>query len=306
MSVGEHEMRHDLLVYDSDDGFARFVGLFVEEGVEAGHPTVVVTGPRQRAVLTDTLTAADAEAVRFIDRDGFYTRPEKALADYDAILRGLFSQGADAVRLYGELPDHKVAEDWASWLRYEASLNRLFAGQPIWVTCGYDARRLPQEVLDGAWRAHREVHLHGWRENPHYEDPVHVARSLAPAYAELPSLRSLPVVEGEAALRHLLARELESAGVDADVASEMLAAAVAVLVNAQQHGGGLRSLRTGRVEGRFVCEIADAGPGLDDPFAGYLPPRRRGDPAGLWRARQLTAGLDLLSPGTGLTVRLWV
>ena len=37
MSVGEHEMRHDLLVYDSDDGFARYVGLFVEEGVEAGH-----------------------------------------------------------------------------------------------------------------------------------------------------------------------------------------------------------------------------------------------------------------------------
>ena len=37
-------MRHDLLVYDSDDGFARYVALFVEEGVEAGHPVVVVDG----------------------------------------------------------------------------------------------------------------------------------------------------------------------------------------------------------------------------------------------------------------------
>jgi anti-sigma regulatory factor (Ser/Thr protein kinase) len=131
-------------------------------------------------------------------------------------------------------------------------------------------------------------------------------RSLASPQPELHGLRTLPLVENAQTLRRLLARELAADAVAADVAEGMLTAAVAVLANAERHGGGLRGLRVGRAEGRFVCEIADGGPGLDDPFAGYAPPRRPGDPLGLWSARQLTQRLDLLSSESGLTVRLWV
>jgi hypothetical protein len=306
MSVGAHEMRHDLLVYDSDDGFARFLGLLVEEGVEAGQPVLVVTDSRRRTVLTDTLTGSDAEAVTFIDGDGFYTRPEAVLADYDAALAELLRTGADAVRIYGELPECKTAEEWGAWLRYEAIIERAFAGQPIWLTCGYDSRAVPPEVVDGAWRAHREVHWHGWRENPLYKDPAAIVRSLEPAHDELPGLRELPLVRDTSGFRKLLARELAADGVTHVAAAEMVEAAVAVLLNAERYGCGLRLLRAGRVGERFVCEISDAGPGLGDPFAGWVPPRRRGAPAGLWNARQLTRRLDLLSSPGGLTVRLWV
>jgi hypothetical protein len=305
MSIGEHEMRHDLLVYDSDYGFAGALGLFVEEGIEAGHPVLLVTNADRREVVTDTLSAADAEKVTFVDGDRFYTRPEAAIAGYDAKLRELLGAGAEAVRVYGELPHCRNAQERESWLRYEAIVNRAFAGQPVWVMCGYDTRALPAQVVDDAWRGDREVHAQGWCENPHYEDPEDVLRALAPAPVELAGLRSLPLVEDEGTLRRLLSRELASEGLDAETASRMLEAAAAVLDNAERYAGGLRSLRAGRSQDRFVCEMADGGPGLDDPFAGYTPPRKRRDPTGLWRARQLTARLDLLSSGTGLTVRLW-
>jgi hypothetical protein len=306
MSVCEHEMRHDLLVYDSDDGFAKYVGLFVEEGVEAGHPVVVVTDPRRRAILKDTLAGPDAEAVMFVDTDRLYTRPEAALASYEATLRGLLRSGAEAVRVYGELPVCDDPEQQASWLRYEAIIDHVFAAEPVWVTCGYDARALSWDVVDNAWRTHREVHLHGWRENPHYERPADLVRSLEPAPVELVGLRSLPLVENELTFRRLLARELAVDGVPPDAAAGMVVAAVAVLANAERHGGGLRGLRAGRAGDRFVCEIADEGPGFDDPFAGYVPPREPADPNGLWQARQLTKRLDLLPSDSGLTVRLWV
>jgi anti-sigma regulatory factor (Ser/Thr protein kinase) len=306
MSVGEHEMRHDLLVYDSDDGFARYVALFVEEGVESGQPVVVVTDSHLRAVLTDTLSASDAAAVTFRDRDEVYTRPEAALAAYDAALRALLRGGAEAIRVYGELPFCREPEQQIAWQRYEAIVNHVFAAQPVWVTCGYNARLLPPQIVDDAWRTHREVHSQGWCENPHYESAPDVVRSLAPAADALPGLRSLPLVEDEQAFRRLLAGELARDGVAGDRAAELLTASAEVLVNAERHGGGLRGLRAGRAEDRFVCEIADAGPGLDDPFAGYMPPRRRTDPVGLWTARQLTTRLDLLSSDSGLTVRLWI
>jgi hypothetical protein len=209
------------------------------------------------------------------------------------------------VRVYGELPERNDDEEWTAWLRYEAIVEHVFARYPVWVTCGYDSRAVPPWVIAGAWRAHRDVHSHGWRESPLYEDPAAIVRSLEPAHDELPGLRSLPLVEDEHGLRRLLARELVHKRVPAGAAADLLAAASDVLDNAQRHGGGLRGLRAGLAGDRFVCEISDCGPGIGDPFAGYAPPRRAGDPLGLWNARQRTRRLDLLSSESGLTVRLW-
>jgi anti-sigma regulatory factor (Ser/Thr protein kinase) len=83
-------------------------------------------------------------------------------------------------------------------------------------------------------------------------------------------------------------------------------AANEVLVNAWEYADGPDAVRVGLVNGSFVCEISDLGPGLDDPLAGYLPPiseQERG--AGLWVARQLVSRVELLSSAHGLTVRLW-
>ena len=77
--------------------------------------------------------------------------------------------------------------------------------------------------------------------------------------------------------------------------------------NARRHGGGVSRVRAGLVDGWFVCEIQDRGPGLDDPLAGYLPPRpKRARGTGLWVARRLVRRLELLENEPGLTVRLWL
>jgi anti-sigma regulatory factor (Ser/Thr protein kinase) len=80
-----------------------------------------------------------------------------------------------------------------------------------------------------------------------------------------------------------------------------------VLANAHRHGGKTLSVHFGRVGDRFVCEVSDDGPGIDDPLAGFLPPRPgHAHGAGLWVARQLTRQLELLPSPNGSSVRLWV
>jgi hypothetical protein len=66
-------------------------------------------------------------------------------------------------------------------------------------------------------------------------------------------------------------------------------------------------VRVGWVDGHFVCELSDRGEGLDDPLAGFVPPRPgAADGAGLWVARQLASRLELLTTqGGGLTTRVW-
>ena len=101
-------------------------------------------------------------------------------------------------------------------------------------------------------------------------------RSLEPPQPELPGLRSLPLVENAQTLRRLLARELAADGVDADAAEGMLRRRWRCSPMRSDTAAGCAACAPAGREDRFVCEIADGGPGLDDPFAGYIPPRRRG------------------------------
>ena len=54
---------------------------------------------------------------------------------------------------------------------------------------------------------------------------------------------------------------IATANVPESKALNMLLAANEVAVNAFEHAGGPEALRVGVVDGRFVCEISDRGPG---------------------------------------------
>lgn len=297
-------MRHDLFVYDADDGFAEHIVPFLAEGVAGGEPVIAVTDERLRTLLQDTL-GRDFEHVTYFDRDQFYSRPESVLAASDATVRSLIAGGAASARVYGELPLFDDPGEWRAWHRYEAVVNGAFAGQPVWLRCGYDARVVPAEAIETAWRTHEHVLADVWHESPHYRDAASAARALTPAPEPVGDLRELPLTTAPRAFRALLRGELAAAGLTAAAADELVAAAVEILANAERHGGGLRSIRAGRSGDAFVCELADAGHGFDDPLAGWVPPRGGPDHAGLWAARQLTSKLDLVSSPAGLTVRLW-
>jgi anti-sigma regulatory factor (Ser/Thr protein kinase) len=299
-------VRHRLLVYDSDEQFAEQLVPYLEAGLDEGEALVAVPGRATEPVLRDAL-GATSEKVTFHVCEDWYTRPEAALAKYDAAVRSLEREGAPGVRVAAELPPCSSRGDWDAWIRYEAIINRAFADRPVSLLCTCDSRTVPEDVLDSMRSTHPHLLPDGREHHAGYRDPEHVLRMLPPAPEPMPQLHDLAVDADARALRGALLRELVHAGVAPDQADAMVLATSEVVVNATRHGGGVRTLRVGGREGAFVCEVSDAGRGLDDPLAGYVPPcAPAANGAGLWVARQLTRRLDLMpSPEGGLTVRLW-
>lgn len=300
-------LRHDAFVYGDDGAFADRMVPFLETGLERGESIMAVTTRANCAVLRDALGSA-SEQVSFLDRDEWYVRPAHVVAAYDTTLRHRLLGGAPAVRVVGEVRFGSTPQEWAEWTAYEAILNRAFARRPVWIVCPYDARVLPETVVQGASETHPHSFADDRHASPHYREPEHVVRELTPEAAPLPELHDVPLDDdGLTGFRQRLRRETSAAGVSSAKADDLVLAASEVLANALRHGSGPPTLRAGIVDGRFVCEIADHGSGLADPLAGYVPPTPdRRDGAGLWVARQLTTRLELLSSTGGLTVRLWL
>jgi anti-sigma regulatory factor (Ser/Thr protein kinase) len=298
--------RHELYVYDDDRTFTERMTPFLDEGL-GGEEAVVVVTDRERFDALRGAIGPSAERMAFVDRATFYTRPLAALAAYDAHVRRALRDGAPAVRLFGELPFVDTREEWDEWVAYDAILNRAFAHHPAWVVCGYDARALPAAVVEGARRAHPKTFADTSRTGTSYEDPERLVPELLPAAMPVGRLACLPADGDARAIRERLAGAMSAAGVPEVEAVNMLLAVDEVVANARRHAAGPTAVRAGRVGERFVAEVTDAGPGLDDPLAGYLPPRPgHASGAGLWVARQVTRQLDLMSSPDGLTVRLWV
>jgi anti-sigma regulatory factor (Ser/Thr protein kinase) len=299
-------LRHDAFVYNSDEEFATGMARFLASGLDTGAAAVAVTSRGNWALLRDAL-GKQSSRVHFADRDDWYVRPAKALARYDAALRHHLSNGAASVHLLAEVQFGPTESEWDEWTAYEAIANHAFAHRPAWIVCPYDKRVLPASVVDDAWRTHPTVMTAERRPSALYEGIEDFVRALGPKHETLAGLDPLPHAPDAQTFRDLLAFRLADAGIQGSLKLDMLVAANEVFANGSSHGGGVLFVRTGMVDGRFVCEVTDGGPGLDDPFAGYLPPKSRGDRgAGLWVARQLTWRVDLLTSSHGLTVRLWL
>jgi anti-sigma regulatory factor (Ser/Thr protein kinase) len=300
------QLSHDAFMYGSDEQFATQMSRFLGDGLEEGASAVAVTSRGNWSLLRDAL-GERASDVHFTDRDECYVRPAKALARHDATLRHHLGNGAPSVRVLAEVQFGPTEAEWAEWTAYEAIANRAFADRPAWIVCPYDTRVLPASVIDDALRTHPTVMTAERQRSPRYDGVDEIVRALAPRYEPLPELEPLPRAPNGQAFRDLLAARLSAAEASPTRVLDMLVAANEVFANGFDHGGGVISIRTGRVGGRFVCEITDAGAGLDDQFAGYLPPNpEQGRGAGLWVARQLMWRVDLHSTGDGLTVRLWL
>jgi anti-sigma regulatory factor (Ser/Thr protein kinase) len=299
-------LRHDAFVYDSDESFVAEMDSHLRSGLHAGAHAVAVTTLHNQALLRESL-GPDAECVLYIDREQWYEHPARVLAGFDRVVRDAAAAGAPSVYAIGEVRFGTTRREWNRWTAYEATVDRAFADSNLQVICPYDARVLPASVLTAACMTHEHVITDARRRSGAYADAAAVVRAHTPAPEPLAQLRALAPPANTRALRELLAAEMAVAGVPDAAARNMLLAAGEVFTNARQHGGGVTSVQVGRVGTHFVCEIADAGAGLDDPLAGYLPPRpAQPSGAGLWVARQVTSALELLRPEAGgLTVRLW-
>jgi anti-sigma regulatory factor (Ser/Thr protein kinase) len=296
---------HEAVVVDGDADFIARVAPFIRAGVDEG-PTLAVLSRRHWAWLRAEL-GASSEQVSFTDCDDFYTRPIDAIASYDTALRRLAAQGVTSVRVVGEIPLGPTRAGWDDWMSYEAILNRAFADRPAHVLCVYDSTTAPDAVIDAVWRTHPHVVAGGDITGPHYHEPDDVVAAIARVPARELRLQALPLTDDAETFREALSAELAGAEAPEAKVVNLLVAASEVFDNALRHGSGPTALRAGLVDGWFVCEIEDRGPGLDDPLAGYVPPTP-GQPGreGLWIARQLVSRLELIPAQPGLTVRLWL
>jgi anti-sigma regulatory factor (Ser/Thr protein kinase) len=299
-------LRHDAFLYGSDEAFVSEMHAHLQTGLRAGAHAVAVTTAHNLGLLRESL-GADAGNVRCIDREEWYRHPAHVLAGFTRVVRDAEAAGASSVYAIGEVRFGSTPREWDRWTAYEATIDRALAECKLNVICPYDERVLPAAVLAGACTTHEHVITDARRPSASYADPAAVVRAHTPAPEALPQLRALAPPASTHDLRRLLATEMAADGVPATAIGDMLLAATEVFTNARQHGGGTTSLAVGRVGSHFVCEIADAGAGLDDPLAGYLPPRLpQRSHAGLWVARQSTSAIELLrTDGGGLTVRLW-
>jgi anti-sigma regulatory factor (Ser/Thr protein kinase) len=297
-------LRHNAFVYESSDQYQGRVAPFLEEGLAAGEGAVAA-GARDRLALIRDALGSSSKRVTFLETGSSYTRPVRTLGLYtQTLLRELRS--APSVRVAAEVQYGPTPGDWQEWMAYEAISNCSYAHLPAWLVCTYNGEALPDEVRDAVWQTHPQVLEDEWHESSHFEDPASVVRARTPEPEPLPNLRSLPPGEDLEGFRERLAGELSAASVPQRRALEMLVAGTEVARNAWEHGGGPDELRVGRVDGRFVCEVVDRGPGFDDPLAGYLvPDEDRQQGAGLWIARQMAWLVEVLPASPGVAVRLW-
>jgi len=108
-------MQHELLLYDQDDALVDAAAPFLEDGLAAGDAVVTVLDARKLDLLHAAL-GAQAKGVAWIDVARHYTRPEAAVADYDARLRALLRGGVPYVRLFGELPPLRSEAQCDAWI----------------------------------------------------------------------------------------------------------------------------------------------------------------------------------------------
>jgi anti-sigma regulatory factor (Ser/Thr protein kinase) len=301
--MGTTGLRHDALVYDSDEEYAARSVAFLRDGLEAGERCVVGHNRTGLATMRDAL-GPDADRVAFVDLSRTYTRPARAVAAYYRTFLGLLQTGP-AVRAVAEFQFGPTFDDWPEWESYEAITNLAYAHLPVWVVCTYPANGVPDAILNGVLSTHSQVLTDQWAESDRFEDPREVVRRLTPQPEPLSDLRSWSVGSDLERFREQLARDLLAEEVPDAKALEMLVAGTEIAANAVRHGAGIEEVRVGRVDGRFVCEVVDRGTGFDDPVAGYVVPRP-GTGNGLWVARQLTWRLESFHSPRGFTVRTWL
>jgi anti-sigma regulatory factor (Ser/Thr protein kinase) len=302
MTSGTTELRHEALVYDGLDDYVTTAVGFLRDGLARGEGAVVAHTRAGIAVVREAL-GDDAAEVTFVDVGAAYTRPARTLAAYHAVYADQLAR-TPTLRAVADVQFGPDPGEWDLWTAYESAFNASFAHLPAWVLCTYDGARLPDDIRDAVWRTHPSVTTgQGSRPSDHYEEPRELLRRVAPSPAPVERLRSIGFGRDAEEFRERLAGELAVAGVPERRSLDALLAATEVAANAVRHGDGVRDVLVGRAGRRFACRVVDAGPGFDDPAAGYRAPRD-GSGSGLWIARQLVWQLDFFHAPEGFTAQI--
>jgi MEDS: MEthanogen/methylotroph, DcmR Sensory domain len=205
-------LRHNALVYDSQDEYIACAVPFLKEGIESGEGAVVAHTKPGLAMMREAL-GPHADHVTFVDVSSAYTRPARTLAAYHKVYARAAAEDTDAAGSRGRSvrprPGRVGSLDWLPsglqpLLRPLAGLGALLVQR----------ERDADPIIEGVWETHPEVVVcDDWNRSDRYEDPDELLRRITPAPTPLPELRSIPFGRDVEKLREGLARELAAEGV---------------------------------------------------------------------------------------------
>ena len=297
--------RHEARLYAGIEHFVAATAPFLEDGLAADDPTLVVVSRSKIAALRTAL-GRDAERVDFRDMSEVGANPARIIPAWRDFVE---AHPGRRLRGIGEpIYPERSATELVESQRHEALLNVAFDGAPdFWLVCPYNTQALDPTVVASAHRTPPVIagaHGDGWSEL--YPG---VAASVGPCDKPLPEPVAVAATlmfdaGGLASVRRLVSREAARAGFITRPITDLVLAVNEVATNSVQHGGGAGMLRIWRDGAVVVCEVRDRGH-IADPLAD----RRRPAPTqvggrGLWLANQLCDLVQLRSSSSGTTVRL--
>jgi transcriptional regulator with XRE-family HTH domain len=165
-------LRHQALLYETDDAFAQGAGDFVLEGIDRSEATLVVTDSGNLELIRERL-GSKAGRVEFRESTGQYTSPEAALDLFRAFLSAKIEQGAVWVRVVGEpIWAGRSKAEVRLWTRYESLINLVLGGSPMSLLCPYNATTLDPAIASHAHVTHPQIVEGGTvTDSPEYRDP---------------------------------------------------------------------------------------------------------------------------------------
>src|SRR4029453_11567060 len=155
MNPDAEGLRHNALVYESEDEYLARTVPFLREGIDAGEGAIVAHTKPGLAMTREAL-GPDAVQVTFVDVSDAYTRPAWTLAAYHKVFAGQLEK-TPVLRAVTDVQFGLDPAEWDLWTGYEAVFNRSFAHLPVWVWCSYNVEGTPDPIIEGVWQTHPEV-----------------------------------------------------------------------------------------------------------------------------------------------------
>jgi anti-sigma regulatory factor (Ser/Thr protein kinase) len=179
---------------------------------------------------------------------------------------------------------------------------------PVSFMCPYDSRVLPDEIVEYARQTHPKIaDRDGVTSSDVYEEPREFCRRLN-THVERPEGDPMEVLDFNLAdlrkMRRMVTSSAVSSGLSGSRADELALAVNEIASNAVVHGRLPATLRIWDGKDRFICEVTDAGDGINDALAGQLTPPPTGiGGRGIWLARMLCDAVEIRN-GAGCTVSI--
>ncbi len=300
---------HRALLYGGEDEFLAAAVPFLRDGLEADDTVLAVVPQPNIMALRGTL-GPDAEPVQFVDADLFYLHPVRTISEYNKIV--VQSQPRKVWALAEPVWTGRSPLETLEWERYESVVNAAFATSGAQVICGYDTRKLQDQVVDAARQTHPIiVQGHGPYSSRHYAEPDHFATALdtdpLPPPPGKPRVLTLDERIAETGdfrdLRAFVGDHAIMLGMPGDKVRLLLIAVCEVASNAVRHGAPPMEVRLWHDSGDLVTEVVDYGHWRPDPLIGHIPPEP-GSGIGLWGVRLLADTVELRTGWTGTVVRI--